>query len=104
MPLSISKKNIPPIPESIWRDPLHFIAFGFGSGAMPVAPGTFGTLMAIPFYLAICNLPSFLYLIIVIAVTIGSMWLCDRVSRDTHTHDHQGMCIDEIVGYLVTMI
>jgi phosphatidylglycerophosphatase A len=83
---------------------LHFIAFGFGSGAMPIAPGTFGTLVAIPFYLAICTLPLWIYIIIVAAVTMGSMWLCERVSREIHTHDHQGMCLDEIVGYLVTMI
>ena len=37
-------------PPSVWRDPVHFLAFGFGSGAMPFAPGTFGTLVAIPLY------------------------------------------------------
>ncbi len=94
---------VPPIPASIWQNPWHFIAFGFGSGAMPVAPGTFGTLIGIPFYLAICDLPLSVYLIIVIAVIIASSWLCNRVSQDIHIHDHQGMCIDEIVGYLVTM-
>jgi phosphatidylglycerophosphatase A len=41
------------VPASVWRNPVHFIAFGFGSGAAPVAPGTFGTLAAIPVYLLI---------------------------------------------------
>ena len=95
---------VPPIPDSVWQKPSHFIAFGFGSGAIPIAPGTFGTLIAIPFYLAICSLPLTAYIILVALITVGSMWLCERVSREIDVHDHQGMCLDEIVGYLVTMI
>src|SRR5436190_22101927 len=96
-------KTIPPVPAKVWQDPLYFIAFGFGSGAMPFAPGTFGTLMAIPFYLAMRPLSPVPYLLLLIAITISSMWLCDKVSKETHTHDHSGMCLDEFVGYLVTM-
>lgn len=94
---------VPPIPASVWQKPSHFIAFGFGSGAIPIAPGTFGTLVAIPFYLAICSLPLAIYIILLVLITIGSMFLCERVSREIDVHDHQGMCLDEIVGYLVTM-
>lgn len=96
--------KVPAIPSSIWQNPLHFIAFGFGSGAIPVAPGTFGTLIAIPFYLALQSLPLIFYVTIVVIITIASMWICDRVSKEIDIHDHQGMCLDEIVGYLVTMI
>lgn len=92
-----------PIPDTVWEKPTHFIAFGFGSGTFPFAPGTFGTLMAIPFYLAMQPLSSINYLILLIIITIGSMWLCDKVSKEIHIHDHPGMCLDEIVGYLVTM-
>jgi len=98
---SISRQSVP---DSIWRNPLHFIAFGFGSGALPYAPGTWGTLMAIPLYLAVCDLSLSLYLMITLLSIIGSIWLCTKVSRDINVHDHQGMCIDEIVGFLVTMI
>jgi len=92
------------VPSSVWRKPSHFIAFGFGSGAMPFAPGTFGTLMAIPFYLALSLLlPNTLYLIAVIFITLASMWLCDIVTNEIKVQDHSGMCLDEIVGYLVTM-
>ncbi len=94
---------VPPIPASVWQKPSHFIAFGFGSGALPFAPGTFGTLVAIPFYLAIRSLPLALYIGLVILIMIGSMWLCEKVSREINVDDHQGMCLDEIVGYLVTM-
>lgn len=93
----------PPVPASMWQKPSHFIAFGFGSGAAPIAPGTAGTLMAIPFYLALQSLPPMIYLSVVIVVTLASIWLCERVTKEIGVHDHQGMCLDEIVGYLVTM-
>lgn len=96
--------TVPPIPASVWQKPSHFIAFGFGTGALPVAPGTFGTLIAIPFYLAFHSLSPEAYTFLVILIALGSSWLCDRVSREIDIHDHQGMCLDEIVGYLVTMI
>ncbi len=93
-----------PVPRSVWEKPSHFIAFGFGSGAVPFAPGTFGTLMAIPFYLLMRPLSLSMYLFLVILITIASMWLCDKVSKEIKVHDHSGMCLDEIVGFLVTMI
>ena len=46
MPESISHA-----PASVWRNPIHFLAFGFGSGAVRRAPGTWGTLAAVPFVL-----------------------------------------------------
>jgi phosphatidylglycerophosphatase A len=95
--------TVPPLPDSMWKKPTHFIAFGFGTGALPVAPGTFGTLIAIPFYLAIQSLHLSTYIAIVLLITLGSIWLCDKVTKEIGIHDHQGMCLDEIVGYLVTM-
>lgn len=98
------KKTIPPVPNSVWRKPLHFIAFGFGAGALPFAPGTFGTLIAIPIYLLLARLPLFFYLSAVLMISIGAVFLCDAVEKELAVHDHPGMCVDEIVGYLVTMI
>lgn len=92
-----------PVPRSVWTNPLHFIAFGFGSGAMPFAPGTFGTLIAIPFYLCMQSLSHFQYLFILMVVTVFSIWLCEKISKEIQVHDHPGMCIDEVVGFLVTM-
>ena len=92
-----------PVPRSVWEKPSHFIAFGFGSGAVPFAPGTFGTLMAIPFYLAMQSLSHTMYLLLLVIITITSMWLCDKITKEIGIHDHSGMCLDEIVGYLVTM-
>jgi phosphatidylglycerophosphatase A len=97
-------KTIPPVPNKIWRDPLYFIAFGFGSGALPFAPGTFGTLLAIPFYWLMQPLSLTFYLTLVIIFTLASAWICQKVSREIQYHDHPGMCIDEFIGFFVTMI
>ncbi|EKD72448.1 MAG: Phosphatidylglycerophosphatase A [uncultured bacterium] len=91
------------IPDSVWQKPLHFIAFGFGSGAMPFAPGTFGTLIAIPFYLAIQSVSLHVYLSLLVCITLGSIWLCHHVAKEINVHDHPGIVLDEIVGYLITM-
>jgi phosphatidylglycerophosphatase A len=32
------------------------------------------------------------------------MWICEKVSNELQVDDHQGMCLDEVVGFLVTMI
>jgi phosphatidylglycerophosphatase A len=93
-----------PIPEQVWQDPRYFIAFGLGSGAMPFAPGTFGTLMAIPFYLLLQPLPLWGYVLFTILFIIASAWLCQRISNEIHVSDHPGMCLDEFAGFFVTMI
>lgn len=95
--------TVPPIPESVWKNPWHFIAFGFGTGCIPVAPGTFGTLIAIPLYLYLTTYSQTFYLIFLLAFIAFSMWLSEKVSREINVQDHQGMNIDEIAGFLVTM-
>ena len=91
-------------PPSVWRDPVHFLAFGFGSGAMPFAPGTFGTLVAIPLYWLLAMLPLWAYVGCTVLMFGIGVWLCEVTSRDLGVHDHSGIVWDEIVGYLFTMI
>lgn len=93
----------PPVPSAIWQRPLYFFAFGFGSGAFPFAPGTAGTLLAIPFYLLLAPLPWYAYLIIVSLFIGFSAWASERVSQEIQFHDHPGMCIDEFAGLFVTL-
>lgn len=82
---------------------VHFLAFGFGSGAVPVAPGTFGTLAAIPVYLLLATLPLPLYLL-TLAGTFGlGIYLCGQTARDMKAHDHGGIVWDEFVGYWICM-
>lgn len=85
------------------RRPAHFLAFGFGSGLFPKAPGTAGTLVAVPlaFILRDLDLPVFLALTAVLFIV--GVWLCGRTADDLGVHDHSGIVWDEIVGYLVTV-
>lgn len=92
------------VPASIWRNPVHFLAFGLGSGASPWAPGTMGTLAAIPFWYLLAQLPLVTYLLLVLAAFALGCWLCQRTSDDIGVHDHGGIVWDEFVGYWVTMI
>jgi len=91
------------VPASVWRNPLHFLAFGCGAGAMPVAPGTFGTLIAVPLYLLMQPLAMEYYLSLVAVMTVFGIWLCGRTAADIGVHDHGGIVWDEVVGYLLTM-
>jgi phosphatidylglycerophosphatase A len=90
--------------SKIIKNPIHLLAFGFGSGLSPVAPGTFGTLAAIPIYLALVNsVNSLIYLLVVIVFSLFGFWLCGKTAKDIGVHDHPGIVWDEIVGYLITM-
>lgn len=102
--INIFKKTLPPLPKKICQNPWYFIAFGFGSGASPIAPGTFGTLVAIPFYLLLTFLSLEIYIVFIFLFIIFSAWLCGKVSHEINIHDHPGMCIDEFAGFFVTMI
>ncbi len=85
-------------------NPVHLLAFGFGSGLAPEAPGTFGTLAAVPLYLLMARLPLVAYLAVLAVVILAGIWICDRTSRDLGVHDHPGIVWDEFAGFFVTMI
>lgn len=89
-------------PDSIWRDPWQFIAFGFGSGALRPAPGTWGTLVGLLFVPLLQWLPDWGYALILLLASLFGCWLCGKVSRDLGVHDHGGIVWDEIVGIWIT--
>ena len=91
-------------PASVWRNPVHFLAFGLGSGAAPWAPGTFGTLAAVPLWYLMAQTSLPVYLLLTLVAFVIGIWLCGRTSRDLGVHDHGGIVWDEFVGYWITMI
>jgi len=98
------KSNIK-IPARLLKNPLHFLSLGFGSGLSPKAPGTMGTLAAIPIYLLLQTTTTLnLYLLITFLISVLGVYLCGYTSRALKVHDHPGIVIDEIAGYLITMI
>lgn len=92
------------VPPSVFRNPVHFLAFGFGSGAVPKAPGTAGTLMAVPLYLLLSQLPLTGYLLVLLLTFGIGIYLCGRTARDLGVHDHGGIVWDEFVGFWLTML
>lgn len=89
--------------RDVWRNPLYFLAFGFGVGTMPFMPGTFGTLIAIPIYFAFSELSLPVYASFVIIFAVLGIWLCDVTAKAIGEHDYPGIVWDEIVGFLITM-
>ncbi len=90
--------------KTVLSSPIHFLAFGFGSGLSPVAPGTVGTLMAVPLYLLMVRLPWMYYvLLLLMAIALG-IWLCGESARLLGVHDHGGIVWDEFVGFWITML
>jgi phosphatidylglycerophosphatase A len=93
----------PPLPFRGWQRAVHFFALGFGAGGSPLAPGTFGTLMAIPIYLLLRDLAPVWYAEIVVALFLIGIWFCEITENDIGAHDHPAIVWDEIVGYLIAM-
>ena len=92
------------IPPRLLRNPLHFLSLGFGSGLSPFAPGTFGTLAAVPLYLLLAQLPLAYYLLAVLVAFAIGVYLCGYTSAALGEHDHSGIVWDEFVGFWITMI
>jgi phosphatidylglycerophosphatase A len=83
--------------------PLDFLALGFGSGLVPYAPGTAGTLVAVPLYLLLQPLPPAGYLPLLALLFLAGIPLCAHTATRLGVHDHPAIVWDEVVGYLVTM-
>ncbi len=84
--------------------PAHAIAFGFGAGLVRPAPGTAGTLLALPmFWFAYPRLPDWGFLLLLVALLALGSWACARTGRALGVHDHGGMVIDEIVAFLLVL-
>ena len=85
--------------------PFHWLAFGLGSGLAPKAPGTFGTLAALPvWWLLLDGMPLLPYLGVLIAGLAFGVVICDRTSEHLGVHDHGGIVWDEWIGMWITLL
>jgi phosphatidylglycerophosphatase A len=100
---SMPRPQAHPDAHTILTNPVHLLAFGFGAGLAPKAPGTAGTLVAVPLAVALLNLPPLWRALPVVLVCLVGVWLCGRSSRALGVHDHPGIVWDEIAGYLLTV-
>ena len=92
-----------PLPRPDPRDPVQLAATAFGAGLAPRAPGTFGTLAAVPLYLLLAPLPLHHYLLAVALVVALGIPICHVASRRMGVSDHPAIVWDEVAGYLLTM-
>lgn len=81
--------------------PAHFIALGFGAGLAPVAPGTFGTLVAIPIVWVLGQfLPPLMVAVCAVPLFFVGVWACEVTGRDLGNPDHGAMVWDEVVAFI----
>ncbi|MBK5143185.1 phosphatidylglycerophosphatase A [Budviciaceae bacterium BWR-B9] len=85
-------------------NPLHWIATGFGSGLSPKAPGTFGSLAAIPFFYLLQMLPMPAYLVMLVLTFALGVWACQSATNAIGMDDHGAIVWDEFVGMWITCI
>ncbi len=92
------------VKQIVLRNPVHLLSFGFGAGLSPIAPGTFGTLIAMPIYLVLTSFSTIIYVLTVAFMFCIGCWASKQTADALGVHDHPGIVIDEIVGYLATML
>lgn len=89
----------------VFAHPAHFVSFGFGVGLMRLAPGTFGTLLALPLYWYLLRALSPLEALLTLAVLFAiGVWACSVTGRDLGVADHGAMVWDEVVAFLLILL
>jgi phosphatidylglycerophosphatase A len=86
------------------KNPVHFLALGFGSGLVPVMPGTFGSLAAVPLLLLAMNLSLPSFIAVTLIASVVGIYLCGKTADDMQVHDHGSIVWDEIAGMFVTLL
>lgn len=93
-----------PTLQFLLSHPAHFIALGFGAGLAPRAPGTFGTLVAIPIALLLReHAPDAVYQAVIVAFLLLGFWAAAVTGRDLGAPDHGAIVWDEVVAFLAVL-
>jgi phosphatidylglycerophosphatase A len=88
----------------VLTDPVHILAFGFGTGLAPFAPGTVGSLLGVLLAWLTLDLGLITQIGIAVAVFVAGIWICGESARRLGIHDHGGIVWDEIAGMYVTLL
>src|SRR5689334_2880782 len=91
-------------PNVVLRDPIHFLAFGFGAGLSPKAPGTAGTLLAVPLIMFIGSFGFVAHAIAAAIICVSGVYICGASANKLRVHDHPGIVWDEFAGFAITML
>jgi phosphatidylglycerophosphatase A len=79
------------------------IATALGAGYSPIAPGTCGTIVAVPLVWALAGLPIWIFAVVVLAVSGVAIGAAAGADGAWGTHDSGRIVIDEVAGYMTTM-
>ncbi|HSN51375.1 MAG TPA: phosphatidylglycerophosphatase A [Woeseiaceae bacterium] len=90
--------------RTVLTDPVHILAFGFGTGLSPLAPGTVGSLVGVLFAWLTLDLGLPLQLSVAAAIALSGIWICGESARRIGVHDHGGIVWDEIAGMYITLL
>ena len=102
----MSRMSVAPAPNAAFllRHPAHFVALGFGVGLAPVAPGTFGTLLAIPFAVTLYGQVSdAAFVSVIAALFVVGVWAAEVTGRNLGVPDHGSIVWDEAVAFLAVL-
>ncbi len=89
--------------REVFSNPILLLAYGFGSGLVPKAPGTAGTVVGVLVYLLLQPAPLWLYWLVTLMLFAAGIFLCGYSARVMDIKDPGAANWDEIVGYLCTM-
>jgi phosphatidylglycerophosphatase A len=90
--------------RKVMRDPVNWLAFGFGTGLAPYAPGTVGSLPGVALAWICLPLAFEWRLAVGLVLVVAGIWLCGESARRMGVHDHPGIVWDEIAAmYLVLL-
>ena len=84
--------------------PIYFLAWGLGSGLLPKAPGTAGSLLAVVLFILLGPLPTSVHLIVVMAAFALGLLICGRVAEEMGHKDPSSIVWDEFVGIWIALI
>ncbi|MFN4263561.1 MAG: phosphatidylglycerophosphatase A [Thioalkalivibrionaceae bacterium] len=92
-----------PKARDVFTDPIHLLAFGFGSGLSRVAPGTFGSAASLVVYFALLGQHPYLIVALAVIFTLLGFEICGRSAAKLGVHDHPGIVWDEWAGMFVAL-
>ena len=90
--------------RTVFTDPVNFLAFGFGTGLAPVAPGTAGSLPGVLLFWLTLDSGLYVQLTVAAVLVIAGVWICGESARRIGVHDHGGIVWDEIAGMYLTLL
>lgn len=90
--------------RAVLTDPVNFLAFGFGTGLAPFAPGTFGSIPGLLLFWATLDFGLYVQLAVALALVVAGIWICGESARRIGVHDHGGIVWDEIAGMYLTLL